>query len=699
MTQLARCFPVVVLLGCGVASGEEPRDVERTVREVLEVPQVDEPRIAPDGSAVAYTVETPDWKANRYDTEIFVARSGQPARQITANAAGSSWAPRWSPDGKSVAYLADGDDGSQIYLSPADGGPPRKLTAIAATVISFEWSPDGHAIALTVPEAPPARIAARDNSYGSFSVLREAAPAANLWLLDVGRTLARNTPADGSNDSLRRLTGGPGMCVVIFSTHSRNNFTFSPDSRTIAFTYAADLNIMDAIRADIATVDVQSGEIHRLVQTPDYWEDSPVFSPDGRRILYSRLYMKDFLRDTQLLTVPVSGGEPTVLAPRYATGAPLGDPSIIGWTSRGIDVFVEDGVRRHIARIEPTSGKVGEAVGKPDAIIAADVSANGREWAVTATDGSSATDLYRVTASDSRSSRPAHGRPGAAGGPQRIAAASNAISGWPAINVQTIRWKAADGVDIEGVLYTPSHLDRPAPLVVLLHGGPREVARPARVHAELFPVEQWLREGAVVLFPNYRGSIGYGERFRRLTTLNIGHAESLDIESAVQHLAGQGLIDPRHVGVAGHSWGGYLSAFMATTSRTFQAALVAAGITDNTVNYVMSNAGAGEGGYLDSLPWKKPELWARTSAITFVSKAQTPTLIQHGESDVVVPVANALILDRGLLDMKVPVRTVIYHETGHNHFKPRERLSANLENWRWFERYLWGRDVKLPWED
>jgi dipeptidyl aminopeptidase/acylaminoacyl peptidase len=210
-------------------------------------------------------------------------------------------------------------------------------------------------------------------------------------------------------------------------------------------------------------------------------------------------------------------------------------------------------------------------------------------------------------------------------------------------------------------------------------------------------VEQWLERGAYVLAPNYRGSIGYGERFRRLTMGDSGHAESKDIESGISYLVGRGLVDPQRIAVAGHSWGGYLSAYLATTSKTFRAAEVDSGITDNTANYVMSNAGVSELGYLQSSPWVARDLWARASAVGNTGKGDVPTLIQHGANDPVVPVINAYLFDRALYDSKVPVRTVIYANTEHHAFRPKERLTANLLNLEWFEVYLWGdRDV-LPW--
>jgi len=478
------------------AASEEP-----SIEQVLSVPQVAEPRIAPDGSAVVYTMERPDWIHNRYYTQIYIARRVQAPEQFTDNPAGSSFAPRWSSDSKWIAYLADDGDGPQIRVAPVSGDASKKLTAIPGGVIAFEWSPDGRRIALVIPEPADAKIVSRSKTYGQFSVMREAAPAANLWILDVPRALANGPAKIGEEVTLRRLTGGPHFSVAVFSVYDlRNNFAFSPDSRKLVFTYAASLNIMDAVRADIAIVDLETGVVKRLVETPDYWEETPIFSPDGQRILYSRLNMKDFLLDNQLMTVSSAGGEPTVLRTRMShSGRPLGQAMILGWQRNGIHVFSLEGVKQQVFRIDPVSGIAAQVTRKPDAITAADFVPNGREIAVLGFDGTSAPDIYRLSSG---------------GEPQRLSAASDAISRWPHHKVELIHWVASDGIRVEGVLYTPEKLSAPAPLVVVLHGGPRDVARPVRLHNEFFPVEQWLTRGAVVLFPNYRGSIGYGEQPR-----------------------------------------------------------------------------------------------------------------------------------------------------------------------------------------
>ncbi len=186
----------------------------------------------------------------------------------------------------------------------------------------------------------------------------------------------------------------------------------------------------------------------------------------------------------------------------------------------------------------------------------------------------------------------------------------------------------------------------------MIHGGPTGTSRPVKVQmGGVYPIELWLARGAVVLEPNYRGSAGYGEKFRSLNVRNLGVGDAWDVLSGVDHLIAQGIADPNRMGVMGWSQGGYISAFLATHERQpFKAISVGAGISNWMTYYVNTDIHPFTRQYLKATPWDDPQIYALTSPMTNIKRAKTPTMIQHGELDLRVPIPNAYELYQGLQD-------------------------------------------------
>jgi dipeptidyl aminopeptidase/acylaminoacyl peptidase len=274
------------------------------------------------------------------------------------------------------------------------------------------------------------------------------------------------------------------------------------------------------------------------------------------------------------------------------------------------------------------------------------------------------------------------------------------IAGWQVGTSEVIAWKSQDGAEIEGILHKPENYDpkKKYPLLVVIHGGPTGIDVPAPDAGYVYPITQWLAKGALVLRPNYRGSAGYGEKFRSLNVKNLGVGDAWDVLSGVSHLDRLGLIDTTRLASMGWSQGGYISAFLTTTSHRFRAISVGAGISNWMTYYVNTDIHPFTRQYLKGTPWSDPKVYEQTSPMTYLRNARTPTLIQHGEFDRRVPPANAYELYQGLQDVGVPTRLIIYKGFGHGITKPKERLAATWHNWQWFNHYLWGEQVELPGE-
>jgi dipeptidyl aminopeptidase/acylaminoacyl peptidase len=285
-----------------------------------------------------------------------------------------------------------------------------------------------------------------------------------------------------------------------------------------------------------------------------------------------------------------------------------------------------------------------------------------------------------------------HASPLAPFEPKRLTSLTDQLKGFRLASRELVSWQSTDGTPIEGVLLKPADYDpsKRYPLLVVIHGGPRGIDLPLLWSDRYYPLERFAARGALILRPNYRGSAGYGEKFRALNVRNLGVGDYADVISGVDHLVGKGLVDRDRVGAMGWSQGGYISAFITASSDRFKAVSVGAGISDWMTYYVNTDIPPFTRQYLKATPWDDPEIYRKTSPISYLKAARTPTLIQHGENDKRVPIPNAYELYRGLKDRGVPVKLVVYKGFGHGINKPKQQRAVMEQNEEWFGRWIWG---------
>jgi dipeptidyl aminopeptidase/acylaminoacyl peptidase len=627
--------------------------------DVLSLERVGSPRVSPDGRSIAYSLRTTDWENNRYDTEIWLAREGEEPFQLTRTQDGSSFGHRWSPDGRWLAFIADRGDEQQVYLISPRGGDARRLTDVEDGVNALEWSPDGTLIAFASADPQSKELKAREKQYGAFAVEDADFRMNHLWVVEV----------DGEGEP-SRLTEGE---------FTVGGFNWAPDGQRIAFEHRPQPTPEAFGMSDISVVDLESKALTILVDVVggDY---GPIWSPDGAWVLFATMLQDSaFYRNRRLARVPASGGELEVLSEDFDE-----NPSAFEWNQDGVWFVASQRTQRHIFKLDPDSRRVEQVSESPDMVWSASVSADGETLALYGETSTTLAEIYRTS---TRSFRP-----------QPVTDMTAQASDWPLGTREVIEWSSQDGSSIEGVLFKPADYDpsRRYPLLVSIHGGPTGTSRPVLVSAYVYPYTQWLAKGAVILMPNYRGSAAYGEEFRALNVRNLGVGDAWDVLSGVDYLIDQGIADPERMGAMGWSQGGYISAFLTTTSDVFQAISVGAGISNWMTYYVNTDIHRFTRTYLKGTPWDDPDVYAKTSPMTYITQAKTPTLIQHGEFDRRVPIPNAYELYQGLQDVGVETRLIVYKGFGHGINKPKEQLAATWHNWQWFARYIWGEQVQIP---
>jgi dipeptidyl aminopeptidase/acylaminoacyl peptidase len=619
--------------------------------------------LSPDGTSVAYEVRSPNWEENRYDREIWLWRQGRDAIRLTRSPNGTSRSPRWSPDGRWIAFLSDRDEKQQIQLIRADGGEAMALTSHEEGVNSFDWSPDGTRIAFTASDPADSLKKKLEEEYGAWAVEDDDTGRTHLWVVDVVGDSA-SEPA--------RLTEGMEFTV--------NGFEWSPDGTRIGFGHQPDGTINS--RGDISVLEIESGEITPVVTGPGE-EGGFEWSPDGKWLLFSSAgadTTSDYYLNSRLWKISsTGGGDPIPLAAEL-------DENLWSywWTKSGIYVVAWQGTSRRVFKVDPESGGHTEFAAHPAQIWGLDFSADESLVLVNASSATTLRELYLTDASSYA--------------PVKITDFSAQLAGWNVGTSEVVSWRSEDGTEIEGVLHKPTDFDssRKYPLLVVIHGGPTGTDYPMPVLGYVYPVNQWLAKGALVLRPNYRGSAGYGEAFRSLNVRNLGVGDAWDVLSGVDYLVEQGIVDEDRMGAMGWSQGGYISAFLTTTTDRFAAISVGAGISNWMTYYVNTDIHPFTRQYLKGTPWDDPEVYAKTSPMTYILDATTPTLIQHGENDQRVPIPNAYELYQGLQDVGVETKLIVYEDFGHGISRPKERLAAVWHNWQWFGKYIWDEDVQLP---
>jgi dipeptidyl aminopeptidase/acylaminoacyl peptidase len=656
MGTLVLLVMAAVIAPCGLAA-ESAQQVP-TIDQMIEVKRLGATAISPDGRLVAYTIRETDWEENGFDTEIWIGDTETGGvRQLTRGKK-SSLSPAWSPDGRRLAFISDRSDKRQIYLIDPTGGEAQPLTAVETGVARFKWSPDGRSIAYAAAEPKPEALKERDKKYGEFTLVDEDLGQAHLYVIEV---TTKNTT---------RLT--EGQLVV-------DSFNWSPDGTQIAFDHRVDSDPSNGHTSDISVVPAAGGEVRALVAQagPD---GDPHWSPDGSRVAFATsMGNPDFYYTNSLLAVvPAAGGAVTALTRDFDE-----DAYLLAWGPDGIYFGAAERTAAHLYRVDPATRQVTRLAHDPRAISSGFTFS--RDFSRIAYSSASATDFPEVFVADLQ--------PPAVLNPKKLTTLGEQLDGWQLGSSEVIAWKSRDGARIEGVLHKPPDFapGRRYPLLVVIHGGPTGISRPGRFRSGyVYPIDLWLGRGALVLEPNYRGSAGYGEKFRALNVRNLGVGDAWDVMSGIDHLVSQGLADGTRVGAMGWSQGGYISAFLATHEGSrFKAISVGAGISNWVTYYVNTDIHPFTRMYLKATPWDDPEIYRKTSPMTYIKGAKAPTLIQHGENDQRVPIPNAYELYQGLRDMRVPTRLVVYKGFGHGLNKPKAVRAAMEHNLEWFDRYFW----------
>lgn len=652
-----------------------------TIDDVLDLKAVGSPQVSPDGSRVLYTVRAWEKQGERMEsrTHIWVVGvEGGDARQITFGERGESQ-PRWSPDGRYISFVAARGSGTgdnaprpQVYLMRADGGEAAALTEAKEGVKAYSWSPDSRRIAYitTDPRSDEEEAALRRRD--DERVFEGDFRYDHIWTIDV--------PAEGAASERReavRLTEGRDYTVL-------DAPTWAPDGTRVAFAAKTTPMLRDS-RSDVYVAEIASRRVQKISTNPGA-DGEPSWSPDGATIAWvSEPVTADALGDG---TLPSYIGLGHLMLYDVARGTitdayrpDLGvEPRGLEWTPDSRAILFGAGRRTYneIFRFDVAS-RTYTALTREKTIAYGSRSRDGQVVAVTMDTPTTPAEVYVTDSSFANLRRLTTTNP---------QAASFALG-----ETEVVTWKSTDGLEIEGVLLKPVGYvpGRRYPLLVVAHGGPAGAFVNNYRVGGLEGGQLWAGQGWAVFYPNPRGSSNYGEEFLRANITDWGGGDYRDIMSGVDALIARGIADPDRLAHIGWSYGGYMTAWVITQTTRFKAAMVGAGLTNmwsmygtNDIPNVLVSY---FGGYpnAETLP-----LYNGRSAMSFVDRVTTPTLILHGAEDARVPTGQAYELYRALKDRGRITELVFYPREGHGISEYYHRKDQLTRIHAWVTRYTLG---------
>jgi dipeptidyl aminopeptidase/acylaminoacyl peptidase len=671
----------IVLIALASAAVAQQAAKPLTINDLLKLRRVGDPQLSPDGRWVAYTISDLNMEANRRVTQIYlVSVDGGEPKQLT-NAQQSSSGPRWSPDGKRLAFVSARDGVPQVWTIDVATNEQKKITNIPTGAGDPVWSPDGRMIAFVSDIYPDCATddcnRKRDEQAESSKVKAKIADRL-LYRHWVSWKEGKRTHvfiASVETGAARDVTPGD-YDAPPFSLGGPPDYAFSPDSKELVFARNTDKVEATSTNGDLFIVPVTGGEAQRITGKNLAADLSPVYSPDGRFIAYRAQARAGFESDRwQLMLYDRKSGQTRSLTEKLDTSV-----ESITFTPDGQKIYLTGLERgRQLVYSVPTAG--GEVVklitdGANDDVK---VSPDGKTIIFSRSTSVMPTELFRANADGT-------------GVVQLTKTNESSLAPFALRAAEELTWEGGGGTKVSGYVIKPANFNpsKKYPMIVLIHGGPQGAWQDNWGYR--WNPQAFASQGYVVFMPNPRGSTGFGQQFVDEISGDWGGKAYTDIMNGVAHVLGLGYVDKERLGAAGGSYGGYMVNWIEGHNDDprfqFKALVSHAGIFNLASMYGATEELWFTDWEFKGAPWDNPEMYARWSPSMFVKNFKTPMLVIHGELDYRVPVGEGLQIFTALQRRGVESKLLYFPDEGHWILKPQNSVLWYNTVLDWFGKYL-----------
>lgn len=624
-------------------------------------------RVSPDGGKVVYAVKelkTIDGKSD-FINHLFISDNNNTNTIQLTQGEKNNINPKWSPDGKKIAFVSNRDGKNNLYFLNLGRGEAERLTDLKTGINDFKWSNKGNLIAFTSSDFETEEETGNKKSGNDWYFMNENFKQGRLHLLQLNK---------------KDKNGMPQITTLSKENRHINSFSWSPDDQWIAYTHAASAGVEDNTLCDISMIKISSGEVKVIANTP-VGENQPLFSPDGKFIAYYNLDEKGIWGGkTSIKIFALDNGSVQTLA-----DTPNGPAELIGWSSDGKTIYTLEPFHTSTKIFSLSSdGKQATewTTGTKGVLSGLELNSKGTHFGFTFQNTSIPQDGY-ISSTSSFSAL-------------KISNINPELANLPVPKTELISWKSFDGMEIEGLLTYPLNYEagKKYPFILNIHGGPAGVFSENFIAVSgIYPLAALAENDIFILRPNPRGSNGYGLKFREANHRDWGGGDYKDLMAGVDYAISKGWADANKMGVMGWSYGGFMSSWIVGHNNRFKVASIGAPAVDLVTQDLTDDIPGFLPSYMEKQPYEDWTVYDDHSPLRFVQNVKTPVLLQHGQADVRVPFSQGIMFYNALKRRGVPVRFLVLPRQPHGPAEPSMILKTAQTNLSWMLHYLQGKEL------